>query len=172
MRAPSPGQAYAASQGYDWAKLSAEDQAALEHVAQAQANVAAQAPPVAAAPAVTPPAPQPQSLADIMRGEPATDLETQLADSIAAAKARKQPAPATPPQAPAPENIYVKNARLAKAVRVADAAQQAGLTSADVFKMKPDEFARKVGEKSISADTMAMVVDKLRRREASGPIKK
>lgn len=174
---PTPGQAYAVSQGYDWAKLSAQDRELFEHIATAQENVAttpAPPPPAAPPPAATPPAPQSQSLADLMRGAPETDLEKQLADSIAAAKAGKQPeagkqpAPETPAEAlaPKPENVYIKNARLAKAVRVADAAQQKGLTSGAVYRMKPDDFARRVGEKSISADTMAMVVDKLRRREA------
>jgi GNAT superfamily N-acetyltransferase len=159
---PTPGRVFAESQGYDWAKLSADDRAALEHVAQAQANMAEQQLPV------TPPAAQTQSAGEFMRGEPASELESQLADSLAAVKARKQPAPETPPAAPAakPENIYAKNNRLAKAVRVTDAAQEAGLTSFDVYKMKPDDFAAKVGEKSISADTMAMVVDKLRKLEA------
>ena len=161
---PTPGQAYAASQGYDWAKLPAETRQLFEHIATAQENVATTpAPPAAAV--------QAQSLGDIMRGEQAagpSQVETQLADSVAAAKAgAKQEVPETQQEAPAkkPDNIYIKNARQAKAVRVADAAQEAGLTSTDVFKMKPADFAKRVKEESISPDTMAMVVVRLRRRE-------
>lgn len=79
----------------------------------------------------------------------------------------------TPATVPAAEpNVFVKNARLAKAVRVADAAQELGLTREDAYKMiadveKRNEFAKRIGEKSISPDTMALVVDKIAKAESA-----
>jgi GNAT superfamily N-acetyltransferase len=167
---PTPGQQFAESQGYDWAKLSPDDRLALEQIAEAQANMAAQNLEVPPRPAAPPAPAEPRTLADLI---PETELERQLGESIRQAQAGKPTAAEVPPQPAAPvqkaENIFAKNARLAKAVRVADAAQEAGLKSGDIFRMSPAEFAEKVGEKSISADTMAMVVDKLRRLESQAP---
>ena len=56
-----------------------------------------------AAPAAPPPTAQPQSLANIMRGTaPSTDLEGQLADSVAAAKAGKRVIPEPVPEGEMP----------------------------------------------------------------------
>lgn len=111
----TPGQAYAASAGIDWEKLSPTDRQTLEHVAQARANAAGQPPPVqtpippAAAGAVplseTPAAPQPA---------PAVAPEAAvLAPETSPASAEVPAVPETPK--PAPAEIA---ARLEESMRV------------------------------------------------------
>ena len=124
------------------------------------------------------PAQYPDVVPPALRGNaPAADAAMSLRD-LMRESGTAPPEAAPPPAAEAPSaeaaNPFEAYARIAKAQRLAKAANESGLSALDAHDMITDEaarntFARATHEESVSSQTMALIEDELRKLQPPKP---
>jgi hypothetical protein len=161
--------------GKPFRKLNAQDQAAVVELAR-RIKESETPRPAAAAPTDTSsvraiPAQYPDIVPPHLRANaPAETAAVSLRDLMRESGTLPPETPAAAPEAPAGEagNPFEAYARIAKAQRLAKAANESGLTAQDAHDMITDDanrnaFAQAMHEDSVSPQTMALIEGELRK---------